>query len=91
VILVSTNSKRPDETEYESVDWMLSVDDRLLDHFEEHGPGLCPQAAGVLGLHVSFAQRRCDMLCEHGFLHESDTEYYLTDRGQQYIEVRDQC
>lgn len=86
---MSTNSKRPDETDYESVDWMLSADDRLLNHFDEHGPGLCSLAAGVLGLHVSFAQRRCEMLCEHGFLHECNTEYYLTDRGQQYIEAHD--
>lgn len=66
---------------------MLSADNRLLCHFDKHGPGLCPQAAGMLGLHVSFAQRRCEMLCEHGLLYEQDTEYRLTDRGQQYLEV----
>lgn len=68
---------------------MLSADDQLLDHFDEHGPGLCPQAAGMLGLHVSFAQKRCEMLCEHGLLYENDTEYRLTDRGQRYLDICD--
>jgi hypothetical protein len=86
---MSTNSKQSDNTEYESTEWMLSSDDRLLTHFDEQGPERCPQAAGVLGLHVSFAQRRCEALCEHGFLYECDTEYQLTDQGEQYVEVRD--
>lgn len=84
---MSVNSKRSEKDNYESLDWMLSADDRILDHFDENGPGLCPQAAGVLGLHVSFARRRCEILCEHGFLYENDTEFRLTDRGQQYLEI----
>ncbi len=66
---------------------MLSVDDRLLAYFGKHGPGLCPEAAGMLGLHVSFAEQRCETLCEHGFLRKRDTRYHLTDRGQQYLDT----
>lgn len=84
------NRNTDDEpTETDPLDWMLTADDQLLIHFSEHGPTLCPQAAGVLGLHVSFARRRCEKLCEHGFLTERNTEFSLTDRGQRYIEVRD--
>lgn len=71
----------------ESLDWMLSADDRLLAYFDEHGPGLCPEAAGMLGLHVSFAEQRCETLCEHEFLHKHDTRYRLTDLGQQYLDT----
>lgn len=66
---------------------MLSVDGRLLAYFSEHGPGLCPEAAGMLGLHVSFAEQRCETLCEHGFLHKHDTRYHLTDLGQEYLDA----
>lgn len=83
---MSVNSKRTEGNGIESLDWMLSVDDRLLAHFGEHGPGLCPEAAGLLGLHVSFAERRCKLLCEHGFLYEHDTRYRLTELGLRYVE-----
>lgn len=74
---MSADTERSDRNSYESLNWMLSTDDRLLAYFDEHGPELCPQAAGVLGLHVPFAQRRCETLCRHGFLHKRDTEYYM--------------
>lgn len=84
---VNRNPDDAEPIETEPPDWMLTADDRLLIHFSENGPTLCPQAAGVLGLHVSFARSRCEKLCDHGFLTEQNTEFSLTDRGQRYIEV----
>ncbi|RRJ32178.1 IclR family transcriptional regulator [Halocatena pleomorpha] len=84
---MSANSKRSDWDSVESLDWMLSVDDRLLTYFGKHGPGLCPEAAGMLGLHVSFAEKRCETLCDHGFLRKCNTRYHLTDIGQQYLDT----
>ncbi|WP_330631607.1 hypothetical protein [Halocatena halophila] len=83
------NSKRTDGPDVETTEWMLSVDDQLLDHFASAGPGLCPEAAGRLGLHVSFAKKRCETLCEHGLLYESDTVYDITELGETYLETRE--
>jgi DNA-binding IclR family transcriptional regulator len=68
-------------------DWMRSVDQDILAALERAQPEYIPLLANRLGLHLSYVERRCDRLADHGFIEPVSDEvvYRLTPRGESFL------
>jgi hypothetical protein len=62
--------------------WERPADRALLEAFGQDGPEYCPLVAGRLGLHLKYAERRCNELESRGYLRQRDgRSYELTECG----------
>lgn len=68
-------------------DAIQGTDERVLAYLEEHPPDYIPLIANRLGLHLEYAERRCEVLIEYGLIEPVTNEriYGLTDRGERYL------
>ena len=68
-------------------DWMRPVDIQLLVSFKRTQPDYVPLVANRLGIHLSYAERRCDILTEHAFITSVTDEavYQVTDKGEALL------
>ena len=68
-------------------DWMRPVDVKILVSFQRAQPEYIPLVANRLGIHLSYAERRCDLLSEHALITSVTEEavYRVTDQGEALI------
>jgi hypothetical protein len=71
----------------ESLDWMRSVDVEILTCLQRIQPEYIPLVANRMGLHLSYAERRCDLLREKGLIAPVTGEavYQLTADGETVL------
>lgn len=72
-----------------SGEWMVLVDDRILEYIREHGGGTPGEMAKSDYIRVSrqHVGRRCRKLADHGLLVEiGNSAYVITDRGEAYLD-----
>ncbi|MDX1747195.1 MAG: hypothetical protein R3324_14760 [Halobacteriales archaeon] len=68
-------------------DWLRTADERILGYFEANPPDYVPLMANRLNVHLEYAERRVELLVEHGLLRPVTNEriYTVTERGQQVL------
>jgi hypothetical protein len=71
----------------ESPDWMRPVDLEILTNLQRIQPEYIPLVANRMGLHLSYAERRCDLLREKGLIAPVTGEavYRLTGDGETVL------
>ena len=72
-------------------DWFRTVDERILWYFESNPPDYVPLMANRLNVHLEYAERRVELLAEHGLLEPVTNEriYTTTDDGRRLLEAAD--
>lgn len=68
-------------------DSLRPADHRILEHLRDNPPDYIPLIANRLGMNLSYAERRCDVLIEEGLMEPVTNEkiYRLSDRGERYL------
>lgn len=68
-------------------DLLRETDERILEYLDHHPPDYIPLIANRLGVHLGYAERRCERLVEFGLIEPVTNEsiYGLTDRGRRYL------
>ncbi|WP_458190177.1 winged helix-turn-helix domain-containing protein [Haladaptatus sp. NG-WS-4] len=68
-------------------DWMRPVDVKILVSFKRMQPEYIPLVANRLGIHLSYAERRCELLTDHALIAPVTEEavYRVTDRGEALL------
>lgn len=71
--------------------WMHPADRRILEYLGEHPPDYVPLVANRLGLNLSHAERRVEVLVDRGLVEPVTEEsiYGLTDRGEVLLAAED--
>ncbi|MFH5800662.1 hypothetical protein [Haladaptatus sp. CMAA 1911] len=71
----------------ESLNWMRPVDIEILTSLQRIQPEYLPIVANRMGLHLSYAERRCDLLRENGLIAPVTGEaiYQLTSDGETVL------
>lgn len=72
-------------------DWLTATDISILETFRVEPVQYPAMIASRSGLHIPYAERRCQVLVEYDLLEQVDDEitYRLTMDGQHYLEDRD--
>ena len=72
-------------------DWFRTVDERILRYFEANPPDYVPLMANRLNVHLEYAERRVDLMVDHGLLEPVTNEriYTATDDGRRVLEAVD--
>lgn len=68
-------------------EWTRPADEQIMKYLRDHPPDYVPLVANRLGIHLSYAERRVEVLVERGLL-EAVTEesiYRLTERGERFL------
>lgn len=70
-----------------STDSLRPADRRILEYLRENPPEYIPLIANRLGMNLSYAERRCEILVERELMKPVTNEaiYRLTERGAQYL------
>jgi len=73
----------------EGFDWMVAVDERILDYLHEEQPDYAPLIASRLGVHLKYVERRCETLEENGLIEPISGEvvYRITALGVRYLDA----
>ena len=68
-------------------EWMVAADVVILADLAEQRLDYVPLVASRCGLHVSFAERRCRLLADNGYLERATSEvtFRMTRRGEQFL------
>lgn len=68
-------------------DPLRPVDRRILEHLRDNPPDYIPLIANRLGMNLSYAERRCEVLIERGLMEPVTNEkiYRLSERGERYL------
>jgi DNA-binding IclR family transcriptional regulator len=74
-------------------DWMHRADVAILDYLHAERLDYVPLVASHLGLHLSYAEARCETLAERGLVEPVSEEvvYRLTERGRALLEDTDEA
>jgi DNA-binding IclR family transcriptional regulator len=69
-------------------DWMQSGDETILQGLSTEQAEYLPLVSNRLGIHLGYAERRCEVLVRHGLVERAGdgVTYRLTERGQSYLE-----
>jgi predicted transcriptional regulator len=72
-------------------DWFRTADERILRYFEANPPDYVPLMANRLNVHLEYAERRVELLVEHGLLEPVTNEriYTVTDDGRRVLDSVD--
>lgn len=68
-------------------EYLRETDKRVLEYLDDHPPDYIPLIANRLGIHLGYAERRCELLVEFGLIEPVTNEriYGLTERGRRYL------
>lgn len=72
-----------------SGEWMVLVDERILEFIREHDSGAPKEMAdsGYVRYSRQYISRRCKELVEHGLLqHLGNGVYVITEEGEAYLD-----
>lgn len=69
-------------------EWLRPEDAAILSYLSRERPDYVPLIANRLGLHLSYAERRCDRLAEAELVEPVSGEvvYRITERGDRCLE-----
>lgn len=72
-------------------DWLRTTDELLLGYFGANAPDYVPLVANRLNIHLDYAERRVEVLVEHGLLEPVTDEriYTVTERGRRVLAAVD--
>lgn len=70
-----------------SPDSLRPADHRILEHLRDNPPEYIPLIANRLGMHLDYAEQRCEVLIDEGLMEPVTNEkiYRLSDRGERYL------
>lgn len=67
---------------------MHEADEAILEDLLREQPDYIPLVANRLGMHVTYVEKRCDLLTEYDLIRTVTNEvvYAVTDRGEAYLD-----
>lgn len=71
----------------EQADWMVIVDERILEYLRDEDVGTPKKIAERIDKHNNYIGERCRELTRYGLLNKIDRGVYvISDKGEKYLE-----